>query len=590
MKRLLKSAFILMTINLLLTSCATTLPEITPKTVYSDLFPQELTRTQYYEHLGQNYFFQNDFQSAAEMFRLSVLHDPKNQTARFSLAKSYIESNQNHLALIEFEKYFSTHPEFKGIKDQDMQLASLLYEKSNSFEKVLDIQKLYFEKSNSIWALWKIYEIQNHLRDWPQALVVLDQLKEKNQDLYRINLAKSEIFEKQKKWSDVLTYLEMAEKEKPLDELVMRKKIQVLFDLKNWIAVNFEGEKYNKYHPYHLDISEKWSYSAIQTLDYDVALSELKKQKKMFPDSIGLEFKIAHVLFLMKDYKTAEAAYADLYTVTESDQSVFYLAQIHMINNRFDEAAEKMQLLMATSEYYPTAQIQLSRLEWKNQHKDLALNRMRRAHLMRPDSQELYQEYAQYLIWTKNYVESVALLEKANQYFPKNDQLKLLSAYNHFKLNNQKRFNQDIKSAIALNPKNSEIYAVLSELWYEKRKPASEIQYLSERAIALNSENKNVKPLLAWALLQQDQLTKSVAMFEDFYDQNPNEVFYAESLAEIYALNALPVKTFDYEQKTAELKLVNQLKNEINFFLNQNQIQKTDTQNTKSRLPASLDQ
>ena len=55
----------------------------------------------------------------------------------------------------------------------------------------------------------------------------------------------------------------------------------MLFDLKKWQDVNIEGEKYNKYHPYNLDISEKWSYSSIQTLDYDVALAELKKQKKI---------------------------------------------------------------------------------------------------------------------------------------------------------------------------------------------------------------------------------------------------------------------------------------------------------------------
>jgi cytochrome c-type biogenesis protein CcmH/NrfG len=232
----------------------------------------------------------------------------------------------------------------------------------------------------------------------------------------------------------------------------------------------------------------------------------------------------------------------------------------------------------------------MARLEWKNNQRDLALNRLRSAHMLRPDYLDLYLEYAQYLIWTKNYVEALALLEKAHLYHNKSDQLRLLTAYSHFKLNNQKKFSQDIKEAIALNPQNAEIYAVLSELWYEKRKPASEIQFLTEKAIALNSENKNVKPLLAWSLLQQDQLTQAVALFEEFYDQNPTEVFYSESLADIYARNTLPIKTLDYQDKVVELKMQNQLKNEIDYFSNQNQVQKTDSQNVKSRLPASLDQ
>jgi tetratricopeptide (TPR) repeat protein len=560
------------------------------KTIYTDLSQEELPRSQYYQKLGENFYFQSDFLNAVEMFRLSLLHDSENHWSRFQLAKSLIMNQQDHLGMIELEKYFSAHPDFKGIDDKDMQLISVVYEKSKSYEKLIDVQKAYFEKSKSKWSLWKIYEYQIFLGRFEQAFKTLDQLKLAGEDLSRLDLAQAEIFEQQKNWSEVIASLNRAESRKPLDEFILRKKILTHFEAKNWIALNQEGEKYNKYHPYNLEISEKWSYSTIQTKDYDIALAELKKQKKMYPDSVGLEFKIAHVLFLMKDYKSAEEAYADLYQLTQSDQSVFYLAQIHMLNNRYNEAAEKMQLLASTSEYYPTSQVELSRLEWKNSEKDLALNRMRAAHILRPDSLDLYIEYAQYLIWAKNYVEAIALLEKANMYYPQNDKIKLLSAYNHFKLNNQKQFQKDIRMAIALAPNNAEIYDVLSELWYEKQKPVSEIKYLAEKAIQLNSQSKNVKPILAWALLQQDQLSKAAALFEDFYDKNPNEVFYAESLAEVYSRSSLPGKTNNYQIKATELKLSNQLKNEIEFFSYQNQMQKTDAQNSKSRLPASLDQ
>lgn len=579
--------------NLFLTSCATVQPDIVSKTVYSDIFPQNLTRSQYYEHLGQDYFIQEQYVNAIEMFRLSILHSPANDKARFSLAKSYVKTQQSHLALIELEKYFVSHPNFSGVTDNEMQLVSEIYEASNSFEKLIEIQKNYFEKSKSPWALWKIFENQTHQGHWNDSLTTLNQLSEINSEssvLYKINLARADVYMHLNKLNEAVVSLTAAEKNKPLDEFAMHKKIEVLYLAKNWAQINDEGFKYTKYHPFNVDISDKWSYSAIQIGEYDTALQELKKQKKVVPDLIGLDFKIAHVLFLMKDYPNAEMAYKDLYETTGSDQTVYYLAQIHMINGKYDAATDSLQQLISTSEYYPQAQIQMARLEWKNNQRDLALNRLRSAHMLRPDYLDLYLEYAQYLIWTKNYVEALALLEKAHLYHNKSDQLRLLTAYSHFKLNNQKKFSQDIKEAIALNPQNAEIYAVLSELWYEKRKPASEIQFLTEKAIALNSENKNVKPLLAWSLLQQDQLTQAVALFEEFYDQNPTEVFYSESLADIYARNTLPIKTLDYQDKVVELKMQNQLKNEIDYFSNQNQVQKTDSQNVKSRLPASLDQ
>jgi tetratricopeptide (TPR) repeat protein len=577
--------------NLLLTSCASLLPDVPKRTLYSDLYPTSLTRGQYYHHLGQDYFYQERFVNAIEMFRLSLLHDPKDLAVRFDLAKAYSKNNQQHLAMIEFEKYFSARGNFSGLSDQDMNLASELYESSNSFEKIIEIQQNYFAATGSVWALWKIYENQLQLKSWPESLNTIQKIENRNdqKEMYKVHIARAHIYELQNKLDRALVHFNLADTKKPLDEFVSRKKIDIFFETKNWQALNSEGAKYSQYQNFNVEISEKWSYSAIQTGDYDIALAELKKQKKQYPESVGLEFKIAHVLFLMKDYATAEEAYKDLYEITSSDQSVFYLAQIHMLNSRFDKAAEKMELLISDSEYYPTAQIQLARLEWKNNFKDLALNRMRKAQMARPDSLEIYQEYGQYLIWTKNYVESIALLEKADKYFPKDDQLKLLSAYNHFKLGNKFKFNQDIKMAVALNPKSSEVYSVLSELWYENRKPASDIQFLTEKALALNTENKNIKPLLAWSLLQQDQLTQAVALFEEFYDQNPNEIFYAESLAQIYARNSLPLKTKDYREIVADMSLQNQLKNEVDFFSNQSQIQKTNSQNVKTRLPASLD-
>lgn len=590
MRLQLKSVFILVCFNLFLTSCASINEPIVKKTIYTDIGPENLSRSQYYEHLGQDYFLHRDFENSIEMFRLSILHDPNNQTALFSLAQSYVNNKQNHLAMIELEKYFLHRSSYTGVTDQDMQLVSEIYERSNSFLRLIELQQDYFKKTGSTWALWKIYENQMHLKNWPDAMVTLKNLENLKQDPYKVHFARADVLEQQNKFTEALESLVLAENNKPFDQFVMRKKIQVLFDLKNWSAVSAEGAKYSKYHPYDIDISERWAYSAIQVQDYDTALSELQKQKKVYPDSIGLDFKIAHVLFLTKDYVTAKKMYEDIYELTESDESVFYLAQIYIIRNQLSKATDQIELLPPTSEYFASAQIQIARLEWKNNDKDRALNRMRTAHNKRQDSFDLYQEYAQYLIWTKNYVESIAFLEKSGQYFPKSDKLFLLSAYSHFKLNNQRKFNADIKSAIALGPKNAEIYAVLSELWYEKRKPATEIQYLAEKAIALNSENKNVKPLLAWALLQQDQLTKAVALFEEFYDKNPNEIFYAQSLAEIYVRNSLPIKTENYQEKVAELILENKLKNEIDFFSKQNQIYKTNSEKIQTRLPAGLDQ
>ena len=240
------------------------------------------------------------------------------------------------------------------------------------------------------------------------------------------------------------------------------------------------------------------SQACIQTRKFDEAIAELKKQKEFDPTSVGIEFKIAHVLFLKRDFINAEELYSELYQLTKSDQSVFYISQIHLLQNDLETAASSLESLVSWSEYYPAAQVQLARLEWKNNEHDLAINRLRRAQLLRPDSLEVYQEYGQYLIWNKNYVESIALVEQGMRAYPQDDKLRILAAYVHFKLNNMRSFKKEIEIAQSINPSNSEIYAVMSELWYEKNKSHSELEYLARKAIELDTKNKNVKPLLAW--------------------------------------------------------------------------------------------
>jgi tetratricopeptide (TPR) repeat protein len=577
-----------------LSSCSTffskpEIPDIPARTVYSDMYPENLSRSDYYKNLGDSLYHDERYQEAIELYRLALLHNPNNFKVRLLLAKSYSITNQNYLALVEVDMYVAQVKQVHLLKDHEIKFVSDLYEKSGSYSKLIEVNEVYYIETRSKFSLWKIFEAQLKMNNTTSALATLDKLEEDYEDKYRVYLARAAVYQQIGNYTQTIENLEIADKHKPLDKFVSEKLIEVHYENQMWQGVFDVAYKYSQYHPYNLDISEKFSTAAIRIEQYDTAIAELQKQKKLVPDSIGIEYKIAHVLFLMKDYDKAEEAYADLYKVTQSDQSVFFLAQIRLIQNKYDEASKALEDLSSFSEYYGMAQVQLARLEWKNNQRDVAMNRMRMAHQARPDSLDVYREYAQYMIWSGQIVQAVALLEKADHYYPNDDQIKLLSAYNHFHLGNQYKFNKDIKKALRLNPNNAEIYAVLAELWYEKKMPYKEIEYLSKKAIALKSENKNVQPLLAWALMRQDRLTEAVALFEKFYDENPNEVFYAKSLAEIYQRNSLSIKTDEYDQRVIVMQSESLIKGELDYFKVQTQVQSTDTQKMKARLPASVE-
>lgn len=560
-------------------------PVVADKTVYSDLFPQQTTRSEYYKDMGLGFLNDNNYDKAAEYFKLALLHGADNQEARYWLSVSYHRKNQNNLALIELEKLdYIDNLEYPRLK-----LVSDIYESANSYEKVIAINEKLFELGHENFPLWKIYQMNLNLKRAPQALENLASLEKNGEQPYLVHIGRFEVFQRQGQLELALVELQLAEKAKPFDAMAMKKMTSIQYDLRQWPELYALGIKYSKYHSYDLDVSERLSQACIRIGQYDDAIVELKKQKEYFPDSVGVEFKIAHVLFLKRDFVNAEELYKELYEITKSDQSVFYISQIHLAQNDVSEASSALEGLASWSEYYPTAQVQLARLEWKNNQSNLALNRLRRAHHLRPDSLELYQEYGQYMIWSKKYVESMALVEQGIRSFPEDDKLRLLASYVHFKMNNMPSFKRQIETAQRLNPNNSEIYSVLAELWYDKKKPHAELEYLAAKAIELKTKNKNIKPLLAWALLQQDKLTDAVKLFEDFYDADPNEVFFAESLAEIYQKNILTSKKQEFQQKALVLQADAKIKSEFDYFKFQSEQERLQTDSSGNRLPASLD-
>ncbi len=572
-------------LSYLLVGCAS-FQVVEKRTVYSDMFPNEISRTEYYKDIALGFYNEKLYPKAVEHFRLALLHDQNNQEARYWLAASYFKTNENYLALIELDQ-ISDSENFEVAR---LKIMSDIYEKAQSYEKVLALNETIYERTQENWPLWKIYHMSLNIKNYDQAMKTLTSLEQNKEDKFKILLGRYEIYLREKNKVAAVEQLFLADQYKPYDALVTEQIINHKFEDKDWEAVFNYASKYSKYHPYNLDVSEKMSQACIQTRKYDEAIAELKKQKELDPTSVGIEFKIAHVLFLKRDFINAEELYNELYQLTKSDQSVFYISQIHLLQNDLQSAATSLESLVSWSEYYPAAQVQLARLEWKNNAHDLAINRLRRAQLLRPDSLEVYQEYGQYLIWNKNYVESIALVEQGMRAYPLDDKLRILAAYVHFKLNNMRSFKKEIEIAQSINPSNSEIYAVMTELWYEKNKSHSELEYLARKAIELDTKNKNVKPLLAWALLQQDKLSEAAKLFEEFYDKNPDELFYAQALAEIYQKNTLVSKSNDYENRALALKIDQNLKNDLDYFNKSKNAESLDYQEGSNRLPASLEQ
>lgn len=587
------------TLFAVLSGCSTLAVNETLKSMNTDLDKAALTRSDYYEKLAHNYFEQNKYLDAIDHYRLSLLHNSKNNVARFGLAQAYTVTDQNELALSEFNRYLDQNEAALNgpavLNDEQMKILTYFFEKSGSLVRIFEINKSQYLKTKSNYSLWKMYELSLRLKKFDQAFEVLSLLASNQNDIekapaYLLHLSKAEIYSLQKNNQRALKELEFAEEEKPFDELLLKRKMQVLTELARWSEVIKTGQKYIKYQKHSIPVSESIVTAAIKVEDYQLAIDELAWQMGFAPDTSLYQLKIAHLNFLLKNFSLAEKQYKDLFGLPEyEDEIKYYLSLIYKQTNRSSLANSILTEIQDTSVYFADAQVKLSEIDYNNGDKTGALNRLRKAHMVRKDSIVLYQVYSEYLIENNNFAEAVALLEKGIENTAANEVLHMNLAYCHYKLRNYKMFKKEFDTVMSINPANAKTYEMLAELWYKDDKKTSEIEYFANTAMKLGTENTNLMKILAWVYVDQNKLDQAVALFENLYDENPKDFFYSEMLSKIYFLKNIKSKAVEYATYAHNIKDEMNIKDYLNELLKSRNTKYQSSGYEDQRMPASLE-
>ncbi len=571
-----------------MSACAHGPPNNTLRTVTSDIFPSGITRSEYYRDLGWGYYLDGKTTEAIELYRLSLLHDPKNILAKIQLSDAFRKEKIEHLASAELTEVLKIEPNnaLALRKLGDLYLDTKIYSKALLIYNQLVNTNPLDEK-----ALWAIFYIHKLEQTYDKALLQLQKI-EKINEISELSLQlavaeKASIYRLQKNWIEEQKYLILANQLKPNFYENITLLSDSYFRDKNWQAAQIILQRFSDTNDFNFEISEKLAFASIQLQNYDVALREYSKQRPWIYDPLIIDLKTAHVYFLMKNYKVAEEKYLKFLSVRNDDEAKYYLSKIYQLTDRQDDSVDLLAQLEPISEYYGESQIELADFDKKHGEFDLAINRLRKAHMKRPDLLVLYKSYADLMIENKRYVESIALIEQGIGFYPNDEELRFKMAFIHYRLNNQKSFKKQLAKAIEINPQNSGIYAGLAELWYVKGKAPSDVEYFVRKAMQMKSTNQNLKPLLSWALMEQNKSAEAIAVFEDYYDQNPNEHFYVKTLADIYRLGHVTTKAESFAKVAAVLDVNTSLKQKLlDKILSGPAILEPSN---NSRMPASLE-
>ena len=581
-------------------SCAHQVLTDRPKTITSDIFPEKITRSEYYREMASGYAHDEQSTKAIELFRLSLLHDPHNITAKIQLSDAFRKEKMEHLAIAQLAEVLQSQPTniLALQKIGDLYLSTHIYEKARL--SYLELQRLDPNDDKTIWALYFISKLQ---KKYDEALIELDKIENhiasltpeqqqnwnRSESLFQVSNEKAAIYRLQKNWQLEQKYLITAYNEKPNFLSHVLLLTDSYFRFKNWAEASTILQRFTDTNDFNFEISEKYALASVYLQNYDVVLKEYTKQRPYSFDPYITDLKTAHIYFLMKDLKIAETRYQSLVAQRTNDEAIYYLSKIYQLTDRFKDSAILLEQLPVFSDYYGEAQVELANHYKQNNEFNLAINRLRQAQAKRPDLALLYKTYSDLMIEKNRFVEAIALLEQGIGFYPNDEELRLRMAFLHYRLNNQKSFKKQIDKAISINPNNAQIYAGLAELWYIKNKKASEVEFFVRQAIELKSQNRNLKPLLAWAMLDQNRSTEAIAVFEEYYEKNPNEYYYIKTLAEIYRQGHITAKASDFSKVAQFLEAESGLKEKLMDTIQKKPTILDGVDPSSLRRPASLE-
>lgn len=567
-------------------SCSSFLKRNLPpvQTVQSDMFPQNISRTEYYTNLGIGYSEDGDTLQASEYFRLAILHDPQNIDARVNLVNEYFKQEANFLAQGQLQEILKITPNHTWAlhKLGELYLRTKIYQ-----EAIVVYSKLLEVSASDAKAAWALYFIEKDLGHLNQASDKLFAVEKITGPELSVDLEKAELFGLQKQWPEQKEFLGNLYNKNPNQPSVVKAYSDNLFQLGLWQDAFTALQRFSDTNSFDFEVSEKLAYASVRLQNWDVALEEYSKQKKYNAFAV-VDLKMAHVYFLQENYGLAEELYLSSLKQKDDDETKYYLSKIYQLTNRFDQSVQYLKQIPSQSQFFSVAQIEMANIEKPSNFKQ-ALNRLAEAYSERPDLQDLSKAYIDMLLADHQFNAAILILEDSIIKSPNDEDLRLKIAYAFYQVNEKRGFEQQMSEAIKINPNNSEIYSVLAQLWFVKSKKASEVEFFARKALDLKSKNLNLKPLLAWALLDQNKSAEAIALFEESYEQNPDEYFYAKSLAEVYEYAYITSKAEQFAKIALALHSTYSL-NSVMQNKATHKLHDFDTDpNIQSRLPASLE-
>jgi len=460
---------------------------------HADLRQYGLTESEYYREMSLGFALNNNCEKAHESAKISLnfsniqkIDNSGLNEMYYALASCFYRNKQLGSALEYADKI---NPQ-DGYNFRKLILVSEIYIKSGSYKKAAEIYESLYTLSNDLKFKWKVFEMNFQSEMYDLSLVNLDEIQKLKADEYQIFYSKYLVYSKLEKFDKALEMIQKAESYRKYDYSILMLISELQKKLNKWQDLYDTVDLFNRRYSFNYEMTDYYLLSCVKLKKFNEAANAIEKIKN-----------------------------------------------------------ERPYLSFVESDFYPDLEVYFASIDWESKKYDQALSKLKVASQLRPDSVELIQTYSKYLIWSNQVSEAISILEKSYIRHYDNDEIKILKAYAQFKNKNLEEFYKVFDTVVDYKSDHSEIYSIMAEVWFQSEKPLSETESLVNKAMSLNSQNPNLKPILAQIKFKNNDINTAMLMFEQLYNENPEDKLYESFLAEIYTRLHLPNKKFEIENK-----------------------------------------
>ncbi|MFQ5582499.1 MAG: tetratricopeptide repeat protein [Mariprofundaceae bacterium] len=255
-----------------------------------------------------------------------------------------------------------------------------------------------------------------------------------------------------------------------------------------------------------------------------------------------------------KDYEQAADTFRQSYDKQPTEQSRFYLAASLEALEQETEATQLYRQIQPEQPYYVDAQLRLAGLEYRHEHLNNAVKRLKKVIRKHPDTTDAYLLLSGIRLNQERY--QLLLKETRPALTLRKVPVRLLfnRAVAFESLKNYEQVEASLKQVLAMDPKNSESLNFLGYAYAEQGIKLDEAESLIRRALDQKPDDGYYLDSLAWVYFQRGQFNEALRIQEKALQSIGDDPIMHEHMGDIFWRKGDKEKARTYWQRAVKLK------------------------------------